>query len=114
MGRLFELTVSDEKIVRVNYEQHGSKAPAPEYANLTLIKPAMASLLGKQFKLPINCLRLRTLLFSLVTKSEAATKGLTLPSHCDSFIPSTSHQLTPDAIRVVSPASWPANTGNRT
>lgn len=48
---IFKFVKSGEVTIRINFEKHGSKALAPEYANLSLPKPKTqkSSLISKLF-----------------------------------------------------------------
>jgi len=46
---IFEFIKSDDKIIRINFEKHGSKALVPEYARLTIPKIKKTSFLGRLF-----------------------------------------------------------------
>jgi len=46
---IFEFIKSDGKIIRINFEKHGSKALVPEYARLTIPKIKKTSFLGRLF-----------------------------------------------------------------
>ncbi len=47
---IFEFVQSDDNIIRINFENHGSKSLVPEYAKLTIPKMKKISFLGRLFK----------------------------------------------------------------
>ncbi len=47
---IFEFDKSDDNIIRINFENHGSKALVPEYAKLTIPKAKKTSFFGRFFK----------------------------------------------------------------